>query len=174
MIPSAGNPETLRYPTLIATRAYNVTNSEEKEVIVAIVEGLGGVFIQSTDPGALAAWYRDQLDMEFEEHPDGGSFYIVFQTRDLHSNEIRENPVFAIEPATAGLAEGAQRGFSLGLRVADLEQALDKLRVAGVTVEDRTLVWEGGKHGWMHDPDGNRVELYEEIPLAPDSQYRST
>ena len=34
------------------------------------------------------------------------------------------------------------------------------------------LVWEGGKHGWMFDLDGNRVELYQEIPLPEDSQYR--
>ena len=66
---------------------------------MSLVHGVGGVFIQSMDPEALAGWYTQHLDMEFEEHPDGGSYYIVFRTRDLQNGEIRENPVFAIEPA---------------------------------------------------------------------------
>ncbi len=141
---------------------------------MSIVEGLGGLFIQSVDPSALAAWYQSHLGMEFEEHPDGGSYYVVFQTRDVHSGEVRENPVFAIEPAAGHLARSEERGLTFNLRVGDLEAVLERLTAAGVDVEDRTVVWEGGKHGWMRDLDGNRVELYEEIPLAPDSQYRST
>lgn len=137
------------------------------------VEGIGGVFIQSRDPAALAGWYSSHLGMEFEEHPEGGSFFVVFRTRDVVSKQVRENPVFAIEPAGAGLATGEARGFTLGLRVADLDDTLARLVSGGVAVEDRTLVWEGGKHGWMFDLDGNRVELYEEIPLPEDSQYRS-
>ena len=140
---------------------------------MSMVEGIGGVFIQSSDPAALAAWYREHLDMEFEEHPDGGSYFIVYRTRDIHSNEVRENPVFAIEPASEELARADQRGFTLGLRVNDLDGLMKRLIGSGVAVEERTLSWEGGKHGWMIDLDGNRVELYEEIPLAPDSQYRS-
>lgn len=138
-----------------------------------MVEGIGGVFIQSVDPGALAAWYRAHLGMEFEDDPDGGSFYVVFQTRDVHTTEVRENPVFAIEPITGLLAERDQRGFTLNLRVRNLDEVMAGLTAAGVDVEERTVVWEGGKHGWMRDLDGNRVELYEELPLAPDSPYRS-
>ena len=140
---------------------------------MSLVHGGGGLFIQSKDPESLAGWYTQHLNMEFEEHPDGGSFYIVFRTRDLQTSEIRENPVFAIEPAAGDLAEPSRRGFTLGLRVGDLDETLQRLAESGVAVEDRTLVWEGGKHGWMVDPDGNRVELYEEIPLPPDSPYRA-
>ncbi len=140
---------------------------------MAMVAGIGGVFIQSQDPAALAAWYREQLDLEWEEHPDGGSFYIVFQTRDIETNDIHENPVLAIEPAVSSLPEPERRGFTLNLRVIDLDGTLERLAAAGVELEDRTVVWEGGKHAWMRDLDGNRVELYEEVPLAPDSPYRS-
>ena len=141
---------------------------------MSIVEGLGGLFIQSADPGALAHWYESHLGIQFEEHPDGGSYYVVFQTRDVHSGEVRGNPVFAIEPAAGRLAPPEERGLTFNLRVGDLEAVLERLTAAGLDVEDRTVVWEGGKHGWMRDLDGNRVELYEEIPLPPDSQYRST
>ena len=140
---------------------------------MSMVHGIGGIFIQSKDPKALAGWYETHLDMEFEEHPDGGSYFIVYRTRDFHSKEVRENPVFAIEGATEDLARPDQRGFTLGLRVGDLDQTMERLVASGVAVEERTLTWEGGKHGWMIDLDGNRVELYEEIPLPPDSPYRS-
>ena len=96
----------------------------------------------------------------------------MYRTRDFHSSEVRENPVFAIEPAVDELALPAQRGFTLGLRVGDLDQTMARLVASGVAVEERTVTWEGGKHGWMIDLDGNRVELYEEIPLPPDSPYR--
>ncbi|MDF1597579.1 MAG: VOC family protein [Acidimicrobiia bacterium] len=155
------------------TTRSDLTYSVGTEVRMSMVEGIGGVFLQSLDPGALAAWYREHLAMEFQNDPDSGSFYVVFQTRDVHTSEIRENPVFAIEPATGVLAERDERGFTLNLRVQDLEATMDRLTAAGVDVEDRIVVWEGGKHGWMRDLDGNRVELYEELPLAPDSPYRS-
>jgi catechol 2,3-dioxygenase-like lactoylglutathione lyase family enzyme len=47
--------------------------------------------------------------------------------------------------------------------VDDLEVFLAKLKDRGMHIEDRRLEWEGGKHAWVRDPDGNRVELYEEI-----------
>lgn len=140
---------------------------------MAMVEGIGGVFVQSEDAAALADWYREHLGIEWEEHPEGGSFYIVFQTRDVETDVVHENPVLAIEPASGPLPEADRRGFTLNLRVGDLDGTLERLTAAGVAVEDRTVVWEGGKHAWMRDLDGNRVELYEELPLAPDSPYRS-
>ena len=38
-----------------------------------------------------------------------------------------------------------------------------QLRGQNVQVEDRVLEWERGKHGWIWDLDGNKIELYEEI-----------
>ena len=137
------------------------------------VEGIGGVFLDSNDAGSLADWYRCHLAIEFEEHPDGRSFFFVFRTRDLLTNEIRENPVFAINQTAISLAPPAQRGLTINLRVADLEDTLNRLMTAGVQVEEKRIAWEGGKHGWVRDLDGNRIELYEELPLPPDSKYRT-
>jgi len=137
------------------------------------VEGIGGVFLDSNDAPALAEWYRGHLEIEFEEHPDGGSFFFVFRTRDLLTKKIRENPVFAINQTATTLAPPAQRGLTINLRVADLDSTLSRLIAAGVEVEKKRITWEGGKHGWVRDLDGNRIELYEELPLAPDSKYRT-
>ena len=74
---------------------------------MSMVHGIGGIFIQSKEPKALAGWYQANLDMEFEEHPDGGSYFIVYRTRDFHSSEVRENPVLA----QLGLVDSYQRDF---------------------------------------------------------------
>ena len=140
---------------------------------MALVEGIGGVFIESEDAASLAEWYREHLEIAFSEHPDGGSFFVVFRTRDLATGEVHQGPVLAINQTDMALARPEQRGLTVNLRVHDLDQALERLAALGVEVEDRRVEWEGGRHAWIRDLDGNRIELYEEIPLPPDSVYRS-
>ncbi len=129
---------------------------------MASVQGIGGVFIDSMDAKKLARWYEENLGISMETHPDGIGYYHVFATRDVDSSILRENPVFAINHATETLAEQG-RGFILNLRVDDLYGLLEQLRAKNVMVEERILEWERGKHGWIRDLDGNKVELYEEV-----------
>lgn len=129
---------------------------------MAAVQGIGGVFIDSGDAAQLARWYEETLGVTMEAHPEGTGYYHVFTTRDAETSILRHNPVFAINQAKEPVA-GAGRGFTLNLRVDDLAGLLEQLRAAGVTVEDRVLEWERGKHGWIQDLDGNRLELYEEL-----------
>jgi predicted enzyme related to lactoylglutathione lyase len=49
-------------------------------------------------------------------------------------------------------------------RVANLPAVLDTLRAEGCTVDDRMEESEYGKFGWVMDPEGNRVELWEPPP----------
>ena len=129
---------------------------------MATIQGIGGVFIDSMDADQLARWYEDKLSIPMETHPDGIGYYHVFETRDVHTNILRENPVFAINQAKEPLAEKG-RGFVLNLRVDNLYEFLEQLHTENVEVEDRVLEWERGKHGWIRDLDGNKIELYEEI-----------
>ena len=129
---------------------------------MASVKGIGGVFIYSPDASRLAAWYEEVLGIEMEPHPDGIGYYRVFLTRDIETSGIRENPVFAINQAQEKIATSG-RDFLVNLRVDDLTGFLEQLRARDVEIEDRILEWERGKHAWIRDGDGNRVELYEEI-----------
>ncbi len=129
------------------------------------VEGIGGVFIDSNDAAALAGWYQDILGIDLNAHPDGSGYYRVFYTRDPEHSFLRENPVFAINQAQQPLA-ATGRGFTLNLRVDNLVEYLAVIRRRGAEVEERIMEWERGKHAWVRDLDGNRIELYEEI-LVP-------
>lgn len=134
---------------------------------MAEIKGLAGAFIYSSDANRLADWYQSELGIQLEEHPDGIGYYRVFQTRDLETSVVRENPVFAINHADAEF-KPTGASFSIGFRVDDLEAFLARLRDRGVEIDDKRLEWKGGKHAWVRDPDGNRVEFYEEIFFSPE------
>ena len=46
-------------------------------------------------------------------------------------------------------------------RMSNWYDGLAQLRAAGATVEDKIDDSEFGRFGWVLDPDGNRVELWE-------------
>lgn len=129
---------------------------------MAGIQGIGGVFIDNKDAKRLARWYEENLGITMEAHPDGIGYYHVFSTRDVATALLRKNPVFAINQAKELLAEKG-RGFVLNFRVDDLHLVLKQLRTRNVVVEDQLQEWERGKHGWIRDLDGNKIELYEEI-----------
>jgi predicted enzyme related to lactoylglutathione lyase len=47
------------------------------------------------------------------------------------------------------------------VRVDNLERMLAQLRAAGVEVDAKVDESEYGRFGWLIDPEGNRVELWE-------------
>jgi predicted enzyme related to lactoylglutathione lyase len=49
----------------------------------------------------------------------------------------------------------------INYRVADLAALLQALRDEGCNVLDKTDDGEHGKFGWVIDPEGNKVELWE-------------
>ena len=112
------------------------------------VLGVGGYFLRAGDPVALARWYRDCLGLDFDEH---GSW--------------RQEPgpsVFAtFERETEYFGSPSQQTM-LNLRVRDLDAMLAQLRAYGADVAEHTEELDGvGRFGWVTDPEGNRVELWQ-------------
>lgn len=54
----------------------------------------------------------------------------------------------------------------LNLQVDDLDGLLDRLIAEVVTVDPKRESYDFGKFGWITDPEGNRVELWQ--PVATD------
>lgn len=46
-------------------------------------------------------------------------------------------------------------------RVADARAMIEQLRTHGCAVDDRIEETEQGVFGWVMDPEGNRVELWQ-------------
>jgi catechol 2,3-dioxygenase-like lactoylglutathione lyase family enzyme len=118
------------------------------------VTGIGGIFFKSADPKALGAWYRDHLGLDVNEW--GGA---IFRWGGPGSEEGATlwNPF----PQTTKYLEPGSSSFMINFRVADLDALLAALRAEGCNVVDKAQASEQGKFGWVVDPEGNKIELWE-------------
>jgi catechol 2,3-dioxygenase-like lactoylglutathione lyase family enzyme len=127
---------------------------------VSHIKGIGGAFIDSNNAERLSLWYESILGIHLEGHEKG--YYRVFPHIDVESGVTRENPVFAINQTDEPLPE-KNRGFTINFRVDQLDKFLSTLTEKGVEQDRKMIEWERGKHAWIRDPDGNLIELYEEL-----------
>lgn len=112
------------------------------------VQGIGGYFIRATDPAALTAWYRDCLGLDIDENG-------------LWSPPAGPTVFAAFDPDTDYFGSRAQQTM-LDFRVADLDAMLAQLRERGADVDDDVQEMEGvGRFGWVTDPEGRRIELWQ-------------
>jgi len=51
--------------------------------------------------------------------------------------------------------------YMINFRVDDLDALLTQLRADGVEVDDRVDESEYGRFGWIMDPEGRRIELWQ-------------
>jgi catechol 2,3-dioxygenase-like lactoylglutathione lyase family enzyme len=114
------------------------------------VLGIGGIFFKSKNPKALIEWYRTHLGIEPQW--DGGTAFVAKQG---------DMTVWSVFSADTAHFNPSPSPFMLNFRVANLAKMLDQLRAMGAQVDGRTELSEFGNFGWVHDPDGNRVELWE-------------
>jgi catechol 2,3-dioxygenase-like lactoylglutathione lyase family enzyme len=126
------------------------------------VAGIGGVFLFSERPDALAQWYERHLGLAMEHAPQHGAWFARFACRELESGSERY-ALFTVLTAPRRLRrEGRQ--FTVNLRVHDLPALVQRLRDAQVKVTDVEEHAEG-RLAWTRDPDGNRLELWEDTAV---------
>ncbi|WP_100259388.1 VOC family protein [Qipengyuania seohaensis] len=123
---------------------------------MAKVTGLGGVFYVVKDPEATRAWYRETLGIDGNYGPQLN-----------WSEETGEKPYSLISHFKDDqYLKPGRGGFMINLRVDDLDTFVAQLKGKGVDVLDS--VDEGyGKFAWLLDPDGVKIELWEQV-LAPE------
>jgi predicted enzyme related to lactoylglutathione lyase len=117
------------------------------------VTGIGGAFFKAKDPQGLAAWYEKHLGIPF-----AGNVYASFT-----SAGAGETAVFSMFPEDTDYYAPSEKPFMFNLRVDDLHALLKVLKEEGVDVIDKTEEYEYGKFGWIVDPEGNKIELWEPI-----------
>lgn len=119
------------------------------------VTGIGGIFFKAKDPKALGDWYRKHLGMNVEEwggvafswsdDPSAGTGTTIWSPFN-HDTDY-------FEPSTAP--------FMINFRVADLHGLLAALRAEGCDVQGGVNESDFGKFGYVIDPEGNKLELWE-------------
>jgi predicted enzyme related to lactoylglutathione lyase len=112
------------------------------------VLGIGGYFLRAKDPAALADWYRDALGLDLDAN---GSW-----------NQEGGPTVFAPFPADTDYFGSPSQQTMLNFRVRDVDAMLAQLRAGGADVSGEVQEFPGiGRFGWVTDPEGNRVELWQ-------------
>jgi predicted enzyme related to lactoylglutathione lyase len=112
------------------------------------VLGIGGIFLRANDPVALGVWYRDCLGLDADENG-------VWRQEDGLT-------VFATFEADTDYFGSRTQQTMLNFRVRDLDAMLAQLRAKGADVAENTESMAGiGRFGWVTDPEGNRIELWE-------------
>ena len=124
--------------------------------------GIGGVFFKSADPAALEDWYRTRLGIE----PDDAG-YVVFSWRKADGANAYLS--WAVFDAGTDYFDPSDFPLMINLRVRDLDAVRDRLETAGtVLVDPEIQEFEYGRFGWIVDPAGIRIELWEPRDAAFD------
>jgi predicted enzyme related to lactoylglutathione lyase len=123
------------------------------------VTGIGGIFIKSKQPDVLREWYRRHLGFELE--PWGG---LAFRWASPDNPGGTGCTVWSAFEDSSEYFAPSKAPFMVNYRVADLHALLAVLKSEGCDVDPKVEESEYGKFGWVMDPDGNRVELWQPPP----------
>jgi hypothetical protein len=118
------------------------------------VTGLGGVFFKSENPKELNSWYQKHLGI-------GG----LFKWNDLEKPDAKEPAQTIWSPFKNDTTyfSPSEKPFMLNYRVENLVELLNVLREEGIQIVGEIEEHSYGKFGWIMDPEGNKIELWEPI-----------
>ena len=118
---------------------------------MASITGFGGIFLRANDPKALYAWYEKYLGLVKADGAHG-----------FPAPTQQPRVIFALFKQDDAYFPPSQKSM-LNLQVDDLDALLDRLTAEGVTVDPKRESYDFGKFGWITDPEGNRVELWQPL-----------
>jgi predicted enzyme related to lactoylglutathione lyase len=120
------------------------------------VIGLGGPFIRAKDPKGLAAWYEKYLGIAFN-----GQTYTTWPFAGEDGQPKPGFNIISFFPENSDYYKPSTTGVMINFVVRDLFALLEKLKEEGIEAVGEPVVEEYGKFGWIMDPEGNKVELWE-------------
>lgn len=122
----------------------------EKRVI-----GIGGIFFKSEDTAALRDWYDKHLGIKSE------SWGAVFEWRRKDNPDELTSTAWSLFKKDTTYLEPGKKDFMVNYQVENLQLLMVALKEEGVTIVGDIEESEFGKFGWILDPEGNKIELWE-------------
>lgn len=123
------------------------------------VTGIGGVFFTAKDPVALRAWYKEHLGI------DAQAWGAAFTWTDAEGKPLAGTTSWCINANDGKHFAPSKSTFMINYRVDDLTALLQALRDEGCNVLEKvTDDPDFGKFGWVIDPEGNKIELWQPLP----------
>ncbi|MBD0850277.1 VOC family protein [Maribacter arenosus] len=122
------------------------------------VTGLGGFFFKTKNPDKIKAWYKNHLGLNTDQYG------CTFWWKDEKGNKCSTQ--WSPMNEDTKYFEPSKKQFMMNFRVDNLVELLKTLKAEGVTVVGEIEEYEYGKFGWILDPEGNKLELWEPIDKA--------
>lgn len=122
------------------------------------VTGLGGFFFKSKDPDATKNWYKNHLGLNTDQY--GCTFWWKDENGEKCSTQ------WSPMSDKTKYFKPSEKQFMMNFRVENLEELLKVLKEEGVTIVGEMESYDYGKFGWILDPEGNKIELWEPVDKA--------
>jgi catechol 2,3-dioxygenase-like lactoylglutathione lyase family enzyme len=119
------------------------------------VTGIGGIFFKTADVEKTREWYREHLGIG----DDSG--YVSFEWRELEAPDQTGSTQWCLFKQQSKYFDPSGSTFMVNYRVADLHGLMKALEEEGVEICGKPEDTEFGKFGWIMDPEGNKIELWE-------------
>jgi len=126
-----------------------------------VVTGIGGIFVKSADTKGLVNWYREKLGFPFDGY---GSSFLMREADDAEKLGYNVWGPFKDE---TDYFKPSEKEFMINLRVRGLDALLQRLKKAGVEQIGKTEKYDYGHFAWIIDPEGTKIELWEQIGEPP-------
>tara|TARA_R110002072_G_scaffold22615_1_gene79195 strand:+ start:14890 stop:15276 length:387 start_codon:yes stop_codon:yes gene_type:complete len=122
------------------------------------VTGIGGLFFKTTDPKKAKEWYKKHLGFNTDE------WGCTFWWKDENGKKCSTQ--WSPFPDDTKYFGPSKKDFMFNYRVENLVELIKVLKLEGVTVVGEIEEYDYGKFGWILDPEGNKIELWEPIDKA--------
>ena len=120
------------------------------------VTGIGGIFFKAKDAPSLQAWYQRHLGIDVQVW--GGT---SFDWTDADGKPTAGTTVWSIHAEDSEQFAPSRASFMVNYRVDDLHALVKALKEEGCNVVGDVSDSEYGKFGWVMDPEGNKIELWQ-------------
>lgn len=123
------------------------------------VTGIGGIFFKSADPAQINEWYKKHLGLNTTE------WGCVFECNDPNQPDAKAPAQTVWNPfkASTDYFAPSEKPYMINYLVENLVELLEALKSEGVTIVGEMQEYPYGKFGWILDPEGNKIELWEPI-----------
>ena len=116
--------------------------------------GLGGFFFRAKDPKALTDWYETHFGINRVGQNYGEPAWQQKSGTTVFAPFNHDTDYFGV----------AEKTWAINFRVANLGRMVEQLRAAGIEVTIDPETYPNGRFATLHDPERNRIELWQPIP----------
>ena len=119
------------------------------------VKGIGGIFFKCNDPEKIKEWYNRHLGLPTDQYGT------MFESRQSDNPEKKNYLQWSPFKESTDYFQPSEKQFMINYVVENIEELVEELKSAGVTVTDEIATYDYGKFVHIMDPEGNKIELWE-------------